>query len=91
MIEGLIVLMIVALFATFCIRHFFIQMLALKLFVDAVILIFLAQSREPIASNYLAVTWILGALVGFVLFVFSTAAIMRFGRTKSLDLGDSNE
>ena len=87
MIGILIAVIVFSLFLIFCFRHFFIQLVGLKLFLDGAV-VFLVCAKNPEAPSSLAsaAATLISAISVLVFFILMAAGIQRFARSKTSSL-----
>lgn len=88
MTEVLVGILTAALIITFCVRHFFVQLVGLKLFLDVLVLL-LCVMRSPGAKDeaaYHAAAWMVSSMGALIFFVLLASGARRFSRASSLDL-----
>jgi hypothetical protein len=92
MIEVLMGAICLSLFLIFCFRNFFIQLVAFKLLVDAVVLS-AASLRAADASSFVAQTaaCIAASLGAIIFFVLLATGIQQFSKSKTLDMDAQSE
>jgi hypothetical protein len=92
MILALVGALMVSLAVVFCVRHFFVQLIALKLFIDTLILA-LVGLRKAEQLNFVAQasTWFLAAFSCMMFFMLMAAGTRRFSRSENLDLEADGE
>jgi len=87
MTETFVAVLIFSLFMTFCFRHFFIQLMSLKLLLDSLV-VFLVSIRNPEASSLGAQMAIVlvSSLSVLVFFILMAAGTQKFAGTKASSL-----
>lgn len=87
MMNILIVLMALSLFIIFCFRHFFIQLVGLKLFLDAAVVFFIfAKAPDSAVVGTQSAAALISGVSVLVFFVLMAAGIQRFARAKNASL-----
>ena len=87
MMNILLVLMALSLFVIFCFRHFFIQLVGLKLFLDAAVVFFIfAKAPDSSAVGTQSAAALISGISILVFFILMAAGIQRFARSKNSSL-----
>jgi hypothetical protein len=87
MISVVVGVLTLSLMLVFCVRHFFVQLVGLKLLVDTLVLLLACsrtESQTPFNSQSMAV--LVSALGAALFFVLMASGIQRFAKSKNLDL-----
>ena len=84
MTTALVILVVLALVAIFCLKHFLVQVTALKLFFDAtvILLITLRQANQSSEANQ-AVAWLFASTGSLIFFVLLAGEIRRSAALRS--------
>jgi hypothetical protein len=86
-INALVAFICIALFVVFCFRNFFIQLTAIKLLVDTLVLAAATLRPSDQTAFISQATAVMIAAVGsIVFFVLLASGIRRFSKSNSLDL-----
>jgi hypothetical protein len=93
MIEPIVALLAVALLVIFCVRHFFVQLIAIKLLLDMLVLALSGLRTSPNSEQdiYHAAAWMVASLGAIVFFILLASGARRFSRTKNLNLEGQND
>ena len=86
MMTGAIILLTVSLFILFCVRHFFTQLLSVKLIIDTLVFILtvLRGSAQEATEQFATVAWFILSLGTILFFVLFAAGIRRYSKAKDL-------
>ena len=88
----LIGLVCFSLFAVFCFRNFFIQLISIKLLIDALVLLaFSARGDTQESFNAQGMAVMVSSLGILIFFILMAAGIQRFSKSRTLDLEADNE
>ncbi|MDZ4677320.1 MAG: hypothetical protein SGI74_07385 [Oligoflexia bacterium] len=92
MILFIVIVMMVALGVIYCVRHFFVQLIALKLFIDSLVFVLMSLKKpEQYNFNSQAAAWFIAAFGCMMIFVLMAAGTKRFSHSENLDLESDSE
>jgi len=81
-----------SIFAVYCFRNFFIQVISLKLLIDSLVLLgFSVRDSNQEVFNGQAMSVMVASLGALVFFILMASGIRRFSKSQSLDLEADNE
>lgn len=85
--ELLVGIICFSLFAIFCFRNFFIQLVSIKLLLDALVLLgFSIRGGTQESFNAQAMSVMVSSVGILIFFILMASGIQRFSKSKNLDL-----